>query len=340
MVDSNIVIVNEDTIRSKIYTVREKEVMLDFELAEIYGYETKAFNQQVKRNIEKFEDDFMFQLTEEEYESLRSQNVTSSWGGRRYMPFAFTEQGIYMLMTVLKGELAVKQSKALIRTFKNMKDYIIENQDLIGRREFLQLSMQTTDNVRSLMDLKQSLNKIDEKVANVIDGLSDVVTHSELSTIMLDFGNPQVKRAYLILNGQPIEADIAYQNIYGSAKHSLYIIDNYIGIKTLVNLKGISKSVEITIFSDNIGRKLHKTEVEDFKNEYPHVKIKFKKTGGVFHDRYIVIDYNTSQEKIYHCGASSKDAGNKVTSITEVPENQIYHSLIDQIYSNKELKFM
>ena len=90
MVDSNIVIVNEDTIRSKIYTVREKEVMLDFELAEIYGYETKAFNQQVKRNIEKFEDDFMFQLTEEEYESLRSQNVTSSWGGRRYMSFAFT----------------------------------------------------------------------------------------------------------------------------------------------------------------------------------------------------------------------------------------------------------
>ncbi len=100
--------------------------MLDFELAEIYGYETKTFNQQVKNNIEKFDDDFRFQLTKEEWEFLRSKNLTSKSetgsGGRRYLPFAFTEQGIYMLMTVLKGELAVKQSKALICTFKQMKD--------------------------------------------------------------------------------------------------------------------------------------------------------------------------------------------------------------------------
>ena len=114
--------------------------MLDFELAEIYGYETKTFNQQVKNNIEKFDDDFRFQLTKEEWEFLRSKNLTSKSetgsGGRRYLPFAFTEQGIYMLMTVLKGELAVKQSKALICTFKQMKDYIVENQGLIGKREF------------------------------------------------------------------------------------------------------------------------------------------------------------------------------------------------------------
>ena len=98
--------------------------MLDFELAEIYGYETKTFNQQVKNNIEKFDEDFRFQLTKDEWEILRSKFLTSKSdecsGGRRYMPYAFTEQGIYMLMTVLRGELAVKQSKALIRMFKQM----------------------------------------------------------------------------------------------------------------------------------------------------------------------------------------------------------------------------
>ncbi len=107
-----IMIVHQDTLANKIYTVRGQKVMLDFELAELYGYETKNFNRQVRNNIEKFEGEgFMFQLTVEEMNNLRCKNFTSSWGGTRYLPHAFTEQGIYMLMTVLKGELAVKQSK-------------------------------------------------------------------------------------------------------------------------------------------------------------------------------------------------------------------------------------
>lgn len=114
-------IVNQEFLASRIYTIRGQKVMIDFELAEIYGYETKRFNEQVKNNIEKFDDDFRFQLTKDEWEFLRSKFSTSKpetgSGGRRYLPFAFTEQGIYMLMTVLKGELAVKQSKALIWTF-------------------------------------------------------------------------------------------------------------------------------------------------------------------------------------------------------------------------------
>ena len=100
--------------------------MLDMDLANIYGYSTKDFNRQVKNNIERFEQDFMLQLSNEECEILRCKNSTSSWGGRRYNPYAFTEQGIYMLMTVLKGDLATKQSKALIRIFKQMKDYIVD----------------------------------------------------------------------------------------------------------------------------------------------------------------------------------------------------------------------
>ena len=153
-----IMLVNQESLAEKIYIIRGQKVMLDFELAEIYGYETKRFNEQVKNNIEKFDADFRFQLTKEEWENLRSKISTSKSetgsGGRRYLPYVFSEAGIYMLMTVLKGELAVKQSKALIRTFKQMKDYIVENQGLIGQREFLQLSMQITSNVVEMQGLR------------------------------------------------------------------------------------------------------------------------------------------------------------------------------------------
>lgn len=158
---NEIMLVNGESLAKKIYIIRGQKVMLDFELAEIYGYETKRFNEQVKNNIEKFDDDFRFQLTKEEWEFLRSNFSTSKLeagsGGRRYLPYVFTEQGIYMLMTVLKGELAVKQSKALIRTFKQMKDYIVENQDLIDIRELLQLSMHITSNAKEMQNLRRDL---------------------------------------------------------------------------------------------------------------------------------------------------------------------------------------
>ena len=116
-----VAIIDEEVLRGKIHVVRGQKVMLDFELAEIYGYTTKNFNRQVKNNIAKFEgEDFMFQLTASEWEVLRCNFCTSSWGGIRYAPHAFTEQGVYMLMTVLRGELAVRQSRALIRLFKRL----------------------------------------------------------------------------------------------------------------------------------------------------------------------------------------------------------------------------
>jgi hypothetical protein len=115
----------------EIYTIRGHQVMLDFDLAEIYGYTTKAFNQQIRNNIDRFPDDFRFQLTKEEIDSiLRSKNLTSTWGGLRYLPYAFTEQGIYMLMTVLKGNLAERQSVAIMRAFKSMREYIFQNKQL------------------------------------------------------------------------------------------------------------------------------------------------------------------------------------------------------------------
>ena len=158
-----IMLVSHESLVKKIYIIRGQKVMLDFELAEIYGYETKRFNEQVKRNIEKFDEDFMFQLTDEEVSELsRSQNATLNKGtGRgsniKYKPYAFTEQGIYMLMTVLRGELAVKQSKALIRMFKQMKDFIIENQDFISPKDLVQIAVQTNQNTKDIAEIKSQM---------------------------------------------------------------------------------------------------------------------------------------------------------------------------------------
>lgn len=337
-----IMLVNQESLAEKIYIIRGQKVMLDFELAEIYGYETKRFNEQVKNNIEKFDDDFRFQLTKEEWENLRSKISTSKSetgsGGRRYLPYVFSEAGIYMLMTVLKGELAVKQSKALIRTFKQMKDYIVENQGLIGQREFLQLSMQITSNVVEMQDLRRDLMNVEDKVAGLVDNLGSVVHKSELSELILDLSNPQLKYGFLLLNGEPIEANLAYKDIYSIAKKSIYIVDNYIGVKTLVLLKDIPSSVEITIFSDNVGKGLHTLEYQDFCKEYPFRKIKFQKSGGEFHDRYIIIDWNTDKQRIYHCGASSKDAGQRITTISEVIDQVVYADLINKLLKNPILK--
>ena len=217
-----IILINEETIQSKIYIVRGQKVMLDVDLAEIYGYETKNFNRQVKNNQLKFEgDDFMFQLTDEEVAQLsRCKNFTLNRGSGRgknvkYNPYVFTEQGIYMLMTVLRGDLATKQSRALIRTFKQMKDYIVENQGLINQRDYLQLSLVVAEHTRDISAIKSSLNTIDNEVAEVVDYLGNVVTKSELSGFMNIFGEPAFRNEYVLWDGQPFESDLAYSAIYG-----------------------------------------------------------------------------------------------------------------------------
>lgn len=329
-----IVVIDETTMKSKIYYIRGQKVMLDFELAEIYGYETRAFNQQVKRNNEKFDDDFMFQLTDDEVDELsRSQNVTLNRGtGRgsniKYKPYVFTEQGIYMLMTVLRGELAVKQSKALIRMFKQMKDFIVENQDFITSKELLQIAVQTNQNTKDIATLN---NKI-----------STLATKEDLKKVMDNFIDPDTYKHFLLMNGDKIEADVAYTKIYKSAKKSIYVIDNYIGLKTLELLRAAKDNVEIIVFSDNVKNKdmLTKNILNDFRKDYPNINLKMKVAGKRYHDRYIAIDYGAENEDFYLCGASSKDAGNKISSITKIEESSkdMYHTMFGGILNNKDLK--
>ena len=377
MEEQNELLLNETQLKDKIYVIRGVQVMLDSDLAEIYGYTTKAFNQQVKNNIEKFdEEDLMFQLTNEEVKELsrskiltlnndflRSKFLTSKQdydvdsdfsrskfstlktetkAGRgsniKYAPYAFTEQGVYMLMTVLKGDLATKQSKALVRLFKKMKDYVIENQEILNHRDFLRLSLQTADNAQNIIEFRQKLTEIDDKVENVVSNLGDMVRKSELSPIMLNLGKPEIPPGWLVLNGQPVENDLAYQQIYTLANKTITIIDNYISLKTLVLFKHAKQNISVTIFTDNTNNGLHKVEFDDFCKEYSGLKIDIKKANNIFHDRYIILDYNTPDEKIFLCGSSSKDGGRKITTISKIDDTSLFKPILSQIQNNQALQ--
>ena len=287
--------ITEEYMKERIYEIRGQRVILDSDLSEIYGYTTKAFNQQVKNNIEKFDEDFMFELTDDEVEDLRSNFLTANLNSKsRYNPHVFTEQGLYMLMTVLKGPLAVKQSKALIRPFKRMKDYILENRDLIGQRELLQLSMETANNRIEISKINSDMISLEKQISDVAEGLKDVVTKSELADMMNSFISDDDEK-WLMFNAKFSSADEVYESIYRQAKSSIYVVDNYIGLRTLVHLKNSPTGVNIILFSDNVGNnKLHNIEYTDFRKEYPTVKLSMKKTGGIFHDRFIVLDYGTA----------------------------------------------
>lgn len=331
-------LIDENMLKSRIYTIRGLKVMLDADLAEIYGYSTKVFNQQVKNNIEKFDEDFRFQLNSEEIEELsrckictlnmeseniessRSKFLTLNKGSRgsniKYAPYAFTEQGIYMLMTVLKGERATAQSKALIRLFKQMKDYIVaENRNLLGYDGIAQIAMQTERNTKDI-----------------------AVIRSDLQKVMENFVDPSTFKHFLILNGQRLDADVAYTQIYGMAKKSITIIDDYVGVKTLDLLRGIAKGVSVTIYSDENGYESLTEQIKkDFLKARPDIKFGNKKTKEKFHDRYIFLDYGLRGEKLFHCGASSKDAGNKITTIMQIENTEIYHVLMEKLLVNSRL---
>ena len=333
-----IIEITEEYMKNRLYTFRGRKVMLDTDLAEIYGYTNKRFNEQVKNNIEKFDSDFMFELTDDETENLRTNFSTANISSKsRYNPHVFTEQGLYMLMTVLKGSLAVKQSKALIRTFKKMKDYILENRDLIGQRELLQLSMETANNRIEISKINSDMISLEKQISDIAEGIKDVVTKSELADMMNSFVSDDDEK-WLMFNAKFSSADEVYESIYRQAKSSIYVVDNYIGLRTLVHLKNSPAGVNIVLFSDNVGNnKLHNIEFTDFCKEYPTVKLSMKKTGGIFHDRFIVLDYGTAEERVFLCGASSKDAGARITSIVEDYGTAKYNSVIKALLNNAPL---
>ena len=320
--------VNKKNIEEMIHFIRGMKVMLDFDLARIYGYETKAFNQQVNRNKDKFPNRYRFQLTYNELKDIvRSQIVTSGFwssgvGGRAYLPYAFTEQGVYMLMTVLKGDLATKQSIALIDAFKQMKDYIICNDRLANSSEVLKLSIQVSDNTKAINEVVKE----------------NEIIKSKLGIVMDNFYDSSKYKHFLIKEGERIESDVAYKTIYKMAKRTIFIIDDYINIKTLYLLKSCNKAISITLITDNLANDgLNIAVLNDFILD-TGMSITLIKNNKSFHDRYIVLDYGFAAFCIYHCGGSSKDGGKRITTISKIEDSTVYKEVIGKALRNEQLK--
>ena len=171
--------------------------------------------------------------------------------------------------------------------------------------------------------------------------LSSAVMRKEISPVILDFTNAPEMNEFVFMDGELAKANETYIDIYSKARQSLYIIDDYINIKTLRQLQKVRPSIEIVIFSDNAGNYLHASDLAEFRREFPGIKIKLVGAGGKFHDRFIVLDYGTKNEVVYHCGASAKDAGNSMTVISKYKEGIVVNAvnqLIESLSGTGELR--
>ena len=321
-------IITVEGIRNRVYMIRGMQVMLDSDLAEIYGYDVKRLNEQVKRNINRFPEDFMFRLSDDEASILRSQNATANLSSKsRTNPYAFTEQGIYMLATVLRGELAEKQSIFIMRAFKEMRHYIKQNEQFVTQNEMNMVLSRVSENTVRIAGMIDHQKKMDKSIAQI---------ETSIELLNENFISDKDCKHFVIYKGQKFEADKAYIDIYQQAIRSIYVIDDYVNAKTLELLSQKNTGVEVILFTENgHGRKGFLTDsvVNDFKEQYPPLRIK---SNPDWHDRLIVLDYNLPTEKVYHCGASSKDAGKKLCAINEIEKKEMVHQSIDSLLSGED----
>ena len=293
--DQNNVVVKNRDIQHMIYNIRDKQVMIDSDLAMLYQVETKYLNRQKSRNEDRFPEDFCFQLTKEEYDILRCQNVTSKKesgsGGRRYLPYVFTEQGIAMLSTVLKSKVATDVSINIMRTFVEMRKIFLSNQEIFKRLDRVELKQLEAD--RKL-----------EEVFNYIGA------------------NTEVKQN-IFFNGQIYDAFSFIIGLIIKAKKEIILIDNYVDINTLNILCKKNKGVGIVILTGSKGT-LSTKDINKFNAQYPKLSLKFTTD---FHDRFLIID----KTEVYHIGASIKDAGKKSFGITKIEDNYLIQSLLNKV---------
>ena len=283
-------------IKSLIYVVRGQQVMLDSDLAMLYQVETKVFNQAVSRNIERFPENFRFQLTKEEFDALRSQIATSNGrGGRRYRPYMFTEQGIAMLSGVLRSDVAVQVSIRIMNTFVEMRRFIANNALLfekVSNIELKQLAYQKST---------------DERFDKVFQYIED---HAE-------------SEQKIFFDGQIYDAFSLITSIIQKAQKEIILIDGYVDVDTLNILAKKNTGVDVKIFTYASAR-LTNTDAANFNAQYPTLTV--KKTQ-VFHDRFIILDGKTA----YHIGASIKDAGKKCFGISLLEDPGMVTDLLNRL---------
>ena len=293
--DKNLVIVHNREIQNMIYTIRGKQVMVDSDLATLYQVTTKRLNEQVRRNKNRFPSEFMFRLTAEEYEYLRSHFATSSednaHGGRRYMPYVFTEQGIAMLSAVLKSDIAVEVSVKIMNSFVEMRRFLISNQEMFSRLDRIEIKQLETD----------------RKFEEVFNYMA---------------ANTEIKQN-IFYDGQIYDAFSFIVGLIEKAKKEIILIDNYVDVNTLNILCKKNKGINVVVATAGKGN-LSTKDITKFNAQYPKLSVK---TTTDFHDRFLILD----KCEVYHIGASIKDAGKKSFGITKIEDKDLIQSLINKV---------
>lgn len=286
-------------IQPMIRVIRGQQVIIDRDLALLYGVETRALNQAVKRNIERFPEDFMFQLNKEDVEILKSQNVTSSWGGDRRLPYAFTEQGIAMLSSVLKSQTAVEVNIRIMRAFVSMRRFIATNAQLFQRLETIEYHQ---------LEMKQHQEVTDKRIDEVFR--------------RLDANIPPMQGIFY--DGQVFDAYCFVSDLIRKAKRTIALIDNYVDDTVLTLLDKRGKEVTATIYTQRVSDRLQ-LDVDRHNAQYPPVRIeRFNKA----HDRFLLID-----DEVYHIGASIKDLGKKwfgFTLMRDITAQELFKKIRDK----------
>ena len=261
----------------------------------MYGVETRRLNEQVKRNIERFPEEFMFQMKDDEFENwklqivtsnsnknivnLMSQIATSNRGGIRKHPYVFTEYGVTMLASVLKSETAVKASIQIVKAFVSMRHFVTNNSEIFAELKFIRQQQLETD-----VHLKESDKKI-----------------NELFSLMDKYNVKETQGIYF--QGQIFDAYAKFESFLAKAQKEIILIDNYVDLSVLQRLAKKKKSVNVTIYTDP-KTKLTLQDVQSFNAQYPTLTLKYTTKT---HDRFLIIDNST----LYHIGASLKDLGKK-----------------------------
>ena len=275
----------ENKVESLIQVIRGQQVMLDRDLAELYGVETRRLNEQVKRNIERFPEDFMFQLTPNEFDNLKSQFATSSWGGVRKLPYAFTEQGVAMLSGVLKSPTAVEANIRIMRAFVSMRHFMVNNVAFFQRLETIEFNQLESNKVQAKILAHQEVqdHRIDEIFRRLDEGM-----YKPKQGIFFD---NQIYDAYSFVS-----------ELIKSAKQRIILIDNYVDETVLTLLDKRGENVSATIYTQQVSRQF-RLDVDCHNSQYPPIEVDVFRRS---HDRFLCID-----DTVYHVGASIKDLGKK-----------------------------
>ena len=298
MEENNLSIQNDFAIadiEKLIYTIRGKQVMLDSDVAMLYHYTTKNINKAVKRNIDRFPEDFCFQLTETEFQNLRFQfgtlnkKVNNGEVTRKYLPYVFTEQGISMLSGVLKNEIAVRVSVNIMRAFVEIRKFLMINGQVFER----------------LTNVEYRLQEHDKKFDEVFN----------------QFQLKENVRQRIFFDGQIWDSYSVIVDIIKRANSKILIIDNYIDDSILKMLAKKKSNTEVVILTSDKSN-IDAIDIKKFNMEYPILKV--AKTNR-FHDRFIVID----NKEMYHLGASVKDLGKKCFAINKIEDMEIIEKIIN-----------